>query len=118
MGNTNKVAISGNLTRDAEVTATKDGKEIARFSVAVNDRVRNGDEWEDYANYIDCKMFNAGKVAPYLNKGTKVAIGGKLRHERWERDGKKGSKVVVYVDSLDLMGTPKQEQLYASDIPF
>ena len=64
----NSVCVTGNLVRDCEVFATKTGSEIATFTVAVNDRVKNGDEWEDYPNYIDCKLFNASKRIPKLTK--------------------------------------------------
>lgn len=112
----NAVVIVGNLVRDCEVFATKSGSEIANFTVAVNDRVKNGDEWEDYPNYIDCKLFNASKRIPKLVKGAKVAIKGKLHQDRWEKDGKKSSKLLAYVDDIEFMS--KQEQQALDDLPF
>jgi single-strand DNA-binding protein len=55
----NRVVISGNLTRDAELRQTANGTSVLGFGVAVNDRRRNNQtgEWEDYANYVDCTMF-------------------------------------------------------------
>lgn len=118
----NIVVISGNLVRDAEARSTKSGEEIATFTVAVNERVKVDGEWTDYANYFDCKLFNASKRLPYLKKGAKVVVGGKIHHDRWEKDGKKFSKVVVIVNDLDL---PKKEAseakapgLYDEDCPF
>ena len=48
----NKVLISGNLTRDAELRSTASGTSILAFGVAVNDRRKNQQtgEWEDYPN--------------------------------------------------------------------
>ena len=112
----NSVCITGNLTRDCEVRATKSGSEIATFTVAVNDRVKNGDEWEDYPNYVECKLFNATKRIPKLTKGAKVAICGKLHHDRWEKDGKKGSKMLVYVNEVEFMS--KRDEPSTDDIPF
>lgn len=117
----NSVCVTGNLVRDCEVFATKTGSEIATFTVAVNDRVKNGDEWEDYPNYVDCKLFNASKRIPKLRKGAKVAVYGKIHQDRWEKDGKKYSKLLVYVNELEFMSQQKEEQqqsLYDSDIPF
>ena len=83
----NRVVISGNLTRDAELRQTQSGSSILAFGVAVNDRRKNSQtgEWEDYPNYIDCTMFGprAEKLAQYLTKGLKVAIEGKLRYSSW-----------------------------------
>jgi single-strand DNA-binding protein len=103
----NKAIITGNLTRDAELRATTTGTSVLRFSVAVNERVKNPQtgEWEDRPNYIDCTMFGtrAEGVQPYLAKGTKVAIEGRLHWNQWEKDGQKRSKVDIIVDELVLM---------------
>lgn len=131
----NRVTISGNLTRDAELRQTASGMAVLGFSVAVNDRRKNQqtEQWEDYPNYIDCSMFGtrAEKIAPYLSKGTKVAIAGKLRWSQWERDGQMRSKVEVIVDEIEFMSQRQQGQLgskpapqqaapsiYDDDIPF
>ena len=137
----NRVMISGNLTRDAEIRSTQSGMAILGFGVAVNDRRKNQQtgEWEDYPNFVDCTMFGTRgeKLQPYLTKGTKVAIEGKLRYSSWERDGQRRSKLEVIVDELEFMssrqqGAPQQyapqdyqQQMYApqqdaydEDIPF
>lgn len=105
----NRVVISGNITRDAELRQTASGMAVLGFSVAVNDRRKNQqtEQWEDYPNYIDCSMFGtrAEKIAPYLSKGTKVAIAGKLRWSQWERDGQKRSKIEVIVDEIEFMAS-------------
>lgn len=111
----NRVTISGNLTRDAELRQTASGMAVLGFSVAVSDRRKNQqtEQWEDYPNYIDCSMFGtrAEKIAPYLSKGTKVAIAGKLRWSQWERDGQMRSKVEVIVDEIEFMSQRQQGQL-------
>lgn len=125
----NKVLITGNLTRDAELRSTASGMAIAMFGVAVNDRRKNSQtgEWEDCPNFIDCTMFGkrAEALTPYMLKGTKVAIEGKLRWHQWETDGQKRSKIDVIVDEIELMGGKKQAEpqaaeaeLYSEDVPF
>lgn len=103
----NRVVISGNLTRDAELRSTQSGYTVLGFGVAVNDRRRNQQtgEWEDYPNFIDCTLFGQRGQAleAYLKKGTKVTIEGKLRQSQWERDGQKRSKIEVIVDEIELM---------------
>lgn len=103
----NRVVISGNLTRDPELRATQAGTSVLSFGVAVNDRRRNAQtgEWENFPNFVDCTMFGsrAEAISPYLNKGAKVAIEGKLRYSSWERDGQKRSKLEVIVDEIEFM---------------
>ena len=127
----NRVMISGNLTRDAELRSTQSGTFMLGMGVAVNDRRKNQKtgEWEDYPNFVDCTMFGtrAEKLQPYLTKGTKVAIEGKLSYRSWEKDGQRRSKLSVIVDDLEFMSSkhddaPKQvdasAEVYDSDIPF
>lgn len=103
----NRVIVSGNLTRDPELRSTASGLPVMGFGVAVNDRRKNPQtgEWKDYTNFVDCTLFGtrAEGVAPYLSKGAKVAIEGKLRLSMWERDGQKRSKLEIVVDELELM---------------
>ena len=104
----NKVFITGNLTRDPELRETASGFQVLNFGVAVNDRRKNQQtqQWEDYANFVDCTMFGnrAGSVARFLAKGSKVAIEGKLRWSQWEtQDGSKRSKLEVVVDEIEFM---------------
>lgn len=115
----NTATVSGNLTRDAELKGT-----ALTWTVAVNDRVKNQDtqEWEDRANFIDCVMFGARaeKVAPYLTKGAKVAVTGRLRWHQWETDGQKRSKVEIVAAEVVFMYQARAEiaPAYDEDVPF
>ena len=110
----NRVMISGNMTRDAELRNTASGMPILTFGVAVNERRRNpqSGEWEDYANFIDCVMFGnrAESLSNYLVKGTKVAVEGRLRYSSWERDDQRRSKLEVIVDELEFMTSRNSQQ--------
>lgn len=104
----NKVMISGNTTRDAELRVTPGGLNILNFGVAVNERRRNAhNEWEDYANFVECSLFGrrAEALAQYLTKGTKVAIEGHLHYGSWDdrETGQRRSKLTVYVDELEFL---------------
>ena len=106
----NRVVISGNLTRDPELRSTAGGMSVLNLGVGVNDRRKNQQtgDWEDYPNFIDCVMFGtrAEAIAQYLQKGTKVAIEGKLRYRTWEsQQGEKRSKIEVAVDDIEFMSS-------------
>lgn len=133
----NRVTISGNLTRDPEVKMTQSGMAIMSLGVAVNERHKNQQtgQWEDKPNFIDCTMFGdrAQKLSPYLTKGTKVAISGRLSQRSWQaQDGSKRSKVEVVIDDLEFMSkgaaapsaapsapaAPAAPALYEENVPF
>lgn len=103
----NSVNISGNLTRDPELRSTTTGTNVLSFSVAVNDRRKNSQtgEWEDAPNFVDVTMFGsrAEALSRFLHKGSKVAIEGKLRYSRWERDGQTRSKLEVVANEIEFM---------------
>lgn len=133
----NRAMISGNLTRDAELRSTQSGTYMLGMGIAVNDRRKNQKtgEWEDWPNFVDCTMFGtrAEKLQPYLTKGTKVAVEGKLSYRSWEKDGQRRSKLEVIVDEIEFMSSKQggavqhlhtepaldaAEQVYDEDIPF
>jgi single-strand DNA-binding protein len=129
----NKVVVSGNLTKDAEVRTTQSGIAIASVSIAVNDRIKDAQgNWTDKPNYFDAKMFGARaeKISPYLTKGTKVAIEGKLQWSSWEKDGQRRSKVEILIDNVEFMSRREQQptaqpevqqaepSYYDTEIPF
>ena len=103
----NRVCISGNLTRNADLRYSASGMPILGFGIAVNDRRKNNQTgaWEDYTNYADCTMFGnrAQSVYEYLIKGCKVFLEGKLRWSQWNRNGQKHSKIEVIVDDLEFI---------------
>ena len=104
----NRVVISGNLTRDPELRQTAGGMAILKMGIAVNDRRKNSQsgEWEDVPNFFDVVLFGARgeSLSRFLNKGSKVAIEGKLRWSQWETpDGDKRSKVEIVADDIEFM---------------
>lgn len=113
----NRVIISGNLTRSPELRNTASGMPVLVFGVAVNDRRKNQQtgEWEDRPNFIDCTMFGARaeSVSRFLDKGSKVAIEGKLHYSQWEtNEGQKRSKIDVIVDELEFMSSRNDSPSY------
>lgn len=117
MKSLNICAISGNLTKDPELRATNSGVTIATLSVAVNDREKVNGEWSDRPSYFDVTVFGttAENCAKYLAKGSHVEVQGKLRQERWEKDGEKRYAVKIIADSV--VFPPKSQSGNASVTP-
>lgn len=118
----NKVIISGNLTRDAQLSATPSGTSVMNFGVAVNDRRKNQTtgEWEDKANFIECEMFGprAKPLSNLMVKGTKVTVEGRLDHQQWRaKDGTSRSRIMVLATEVELMGKPTARQVVEQAYP-
>lgn len=129
----NRVIASGNLTRDGELRATRKGTQVLIFRIAINEKAPDGnDGWVDAPVFISCAVFGrrTEKLAPYLTKGTKVTVDGKLRYSEYMKDDEKRSEVSIVVDRLEFGGShPAKDggvphgpvpsgDLYDKDIPF
>lgn len=109
----NIVTLSGNLGADAELRYTGSGNAVATFSLAVNERVPNGDgTWGDHANWIDCAMFGkrAEALAIYLRRGAKVSLAGHLHTSTYQRDGQSIKRWEVRVDDIELMQHRREDR--------
>jgi single-strand DNA-binding protein len=106
MADLNHVTLIGRLTRDAELKYTANGQAVCKFSIAVNRRRRNGDQWEDEANFFDIVLWGrqGESLNQYLIKGKMVGIDGELRQDRWQQDGQNRSKVEIVANNLQLLG--------------
>jgi single-strand DNA-binding protein len=106
MADLNHVVLVGRLTRDAELKYTANGQAVCKFSVAVNRRRKNGDQWVDEANFFDIVVWGrqGETLNQYLIKGKLVGVDGELRQDRWEQDGQNRSKVEIVATNLQLLG--------------
>ena len=106
MADLNHVVLIGRLTRDAELKYTPGGQAVCKFSIAVNRRRKNGDQWEDEANFFDIVVWGkqGESLNQYLVKGKMVGVDGELRQDRWQQDGQNRSKVEIVANYLQLLG--------------
>jgi single-strand DNA-binding protein len=79
---------------------------VCKFALAVNRRVKKGDQWTEEASFIDVTAW--GKmgegISKYLTKGKQVAVSGELQQDRWEQDGQPRSKLYVNASGIQLLG--------------
>ncbi|MFA5657677.1 MAG: single-stranded DNA-binding protein [Oscillospiraceae bacterium] len=106
MADLNNYSVIGRMTRDLDERAfayTQNGKARLNISIAVNDGY--GDN--QYASYFDVVVWGktAENIKPYIGKGKQLCINGRLRQDRWEKDGQKYSRVVVVADTVQLLGS-------------
>jgi single-strand DNA-binding protein len=106
MADINHVTLIGRLTRDAELRYTAGGQAVCKFSIAVNRRRKNGDQWEDEANFFDIVLWGrqGESLNQYLVKGKMIGVEGELRQDRWQQDGQNRSKVEIVASNLQLLG--------------
>lgn len=81
------VTIVGNLTKDPELRFTPGGDAVANMSIAVNERVKDGNDWKDgEPSFYEVKAWRklGEQVAESFTKGNRVIVTGKMRIEKFE----------------------------------
>lgn len=104
----NKVQLIGNLGNAPEIKNIADGKKMARFSMATNETYRNA-KGEKVTETQWHNIVAWGKVAElaekYLNKGSEIAIEGKLVNRSYtDKDGTKKYITEVQMNELLMLG--------------
>ena len=77
----NKVIIVGNLGRDPEVRYSQSGNAVCKLNIAVTERQKVGDKWEDRTEWVRCVLFGktAENAGQYLQKGRQIYVEGRLQ---------------------------------------
>lgn len=89
----NHVNEIGRLCNDPKIQKTKNGDEMAKYTLAVP-RSFNKDK-ESNTDFLDCFVFGKGVgfVKDNLRKGVKIAIEGAMRSYGWEDETGKYNKI-------------------------
>lgn len=119
--NINRVTLTGFTGKEARMSATQNGRNVARLSVATTKRYKdaNGD-WQEKTQWHTCVAY--GTTADYASKiqtGDHVFIEGELTYREYDRTVETDSGPVkvqwpvteVVIDSISVIGRKeKQEQ--------
>ena len=111
MTNLNFSVLQGCLTKDAQLKTSSGGKTYALFTLVVNEDRKHGEQWTEYANFFTVAYWGsrAEKIAPYLKKGVKVELTGKLEQTRWDDNGDKRSRIDFRPERVYLLSKAKAE---------
>lgn len=107
----NKVQLIGNLGNTPEVINLETGKKLAKFSIATNESYKNtkGEQIKDtqWHNIIAWGK-TADIIEKYLEKGSEVAVEGKLVNRSYDdKDGNKRYITEIVVNELLMLGGKK-----------
>lgn len=142
MKSVNMVVLMGNMTREAELRYTPNGKAVSSFGLAVNRVYKDAaGERKSEADFFDVVAWGrlAEIISQYGAKGQGVHIVGRLQNRSWEaQDGSKRNKTEVIATDISLIGgkgansdtattnakdekpeeVPTEEDISIDDIPF
>jgi single-strand DNA-binding protein len=86
----NKFIGIGNLGKEPEMRFMPDGKAVCNFSIAISEKYKDkSGELKEVTEWVNIALFGrlAEIAGEYLYKGSKVYIEGKLKTEKYSKDG-------------------------------
>ncbi len=95
----NKVTFTGNLGKEPDMSYTKGGNAVTKFSIAVS---QGKDKPAMWLNVETWKQL-AVQCNDKLTKGTRVEIDGRLAQDVWEKDGQKRYALKVVAQTVRLL---------------
>lgn len=112
-----------------------DAASVLTFGLAINEKKKDTEtgEYVDAPVFVDCALFGARAeaLAPYLTKGKKVSVDGRLRYHSWMKNEEKRHALSVLVtdiefadskgtgkDTVSAQGQSAEPETYDADIPF
>ena len=107
----NKVQLIGNLGMNPEIKTVDGGKKLAKMSIATNESYKNAKgemvketQWHNLIAWGK----TADIIEKYLEKGSEVAIEGKLINRNYtDKDGAKRYITEIQVNELVMLGDKK-----------
>lgn len=103
----NKFIGIGNLGRDVELRFMPDGKAVANFSIAISEKYKDKStgEQKEVTEWVNVALFGrlAEIAGEYLGKGSKVYIEGKLKTEKYTKDGIDRYSTKIIGEKMDML---------------
>jgi len=111
----NSVNIIGRITKKPELKYLANGTAVCKFDIAVNDDYFSKEKNETIKNVSFFNVTVWGKsgenVANYTDKGSQVAVAGKLQQQSWETpEGSKRSRIIIVASRVQFLSSSKKKE--------
>ena len=106
MNDINSITLIGRLAQDPALAYTQGGTARLNITLAVTRGSKQGNQWVDKASFIDVTVWGktAENISKYAVKGKQLAITGFIEQQKWQKDGKNYSKLVIIAENVQLLG--------------
>lgn len=118
----NKAILMGNITREIELRNTPSGAVVANFSIATNESVKKGENWENLTTFHDIVAWgkNAENISRFFGKGSKILIEGNIRKRDWtDKNGVKRTITEILLERFEFVEkmSKKEDGQYSQPEP-
>jgi single-strand DNA-binding protein len=92
----NSFLVTGRVTREPDYKVTNNGKQLLRFTVAINYYTRQGSDYQNRPTFLPITVWGdyAERLAAKLYKGMQVTVNGVFNTSKYT--GKDGKPKVMY----------------------
>lgn len=113
----NRVTLIGRLAKDVELRATKTGKNLATFTLAVSRPYKKDTEAD--ADFIPCVAWEgtAEIISKYVKKGHRFAVSGRLETNTYEKDDIKKKLFFITVEQFEFLEPKAKDEVEEDDAP-
>ena len=115
----NKFIGIGNVGKNPDVRSMADGKCVANISIAITERYKDKQgEQKEVTEWVNVVFFGklAEIVQQYVTQGSQLYVEGKLKTEKYEKDGVTRYSTKVIADSMKMLGSKGDKP--KADTPF
>ena len=108
----NSIHLLGNVGNDPEIVNLDNGTKIAKMSLATSETYKNksGEKVTDtqWHNLV-CFGKLSEIIEKYVNKGDKIYVDGKIKYDKWEKDGVKRTSTSIVINNMTMLGSKPQD---------
>jgi single-strand DNA-binding protein len=108
MASINKCFFIGNITKDPVLTYMPNGDAVANISIACNEQWKNkAGEKQESVEFVNLVFFRklAEIVGEYCKKGASIHVEGRMKTEKYDKDGSTRYSTKIIVDSMQMLGS-------------
>jgi single-strand DNA-binding protein len=103
----NKFIGIGNLGKDPEMRFMPDGKAVCNISIAISEKYKDKDgQQKEVTEWVNVAFFGklAEIVGEYCTKGKQIYVEGKLKTDKYEKNGETRYATKVIAEKMQLLG--------------
>lgn len=109
----NKFTGIGNLGRDPEMRFTSEGTAVTNISIAITEKYKDkSGNQKEVTEWVNVAYF--GKLAEiagqYLQKGSKIYVEGKLKTEKYDKNGETRYSTKIIGEKLEMLGGREEKK--------
>jgi len=109
----NKCIFIGNLGRDPEFRATPDGLSVANIAIACTEKYKDKQgQQKEITEWVNVVFFGklAEVVAQYMAKGMQVYVEGRMKTEKYEKDGITRYSTKIVGEKMQMLSRKNDKQ--------